>query len=285
MKHLIAFALVTAAFWSTAPDAQAGVLFSDSFNRVEGSGDPNGKPADPNNFADWGSNDNALGGSNTAAWLVGPSRGGGANAVTDGDLASLIEGVGRTTYDALAQAPNGFSVAFDFGRFAPVSAGGSGGGFISVALGFDPTVNAFGSAANTSDSEFALLFQQGVGGNTGNTQFFEDGAFLGATGSEGPVDYGDPLAEHSVLLTFVPQTPGAYGSADTIDGAVSIDGGSPYSFSVQGGPSFGTVSFSSNQFVHRYIDNLVITAIPEPAAALLSLMVAGTLVGQRRRSR
>ncbi len=285
MRQLFIYSLSALLCVATAESVLAGVVFSDSFNRIEGSGDPNGKPADPNNFSSWGTNDNAFGGTNTAAYVVGPNRGGGANAVTDGDLASMIEGVARTTYDAVADAPNGFSVAFDFGRFAPISAGGTGGGFISMALGFDPTITPFGSAANTANSQFAVLFQQGVGANTGNTQIFEDGAFLAGTGSEGPVDYGDPLAEHSVLLNFTPATPGAYGAADIVNASLSVDGGSPYNFSILGGDNFGTVSFSSNGFVHRYIDDLVITAasaVPEPTSFALLACSALGLVAKRR---
>lgn len=271
--------------WLAAP-ASAAVLFSDSFNRVEGSSDTNGKPADPSNFSAWGTNDNALGGSNTAAWIVGPDRGGGANGATDGSVASTIEGLARTTYDAVADAPNGFSVAFDFNRFHPLNPG-TGNGFLSVALGFDPTANPFGSAANTGNSQFALLFQQAAGGNTGNTQIFEDGAFTAGTsaGGVGPIDYGDPTATHSVLMTFIPAVPGAYGDSDTINASVSIDGSTPYAFSVLGGANFGTVSFSSNGFVHRMYDNVVISSVPEPTTVLLSSLAALAFVCVRCRRR
>lgn len=57
-KHL----LLALSSLTLATSASAQVIYSDSFNRVTGSGDPNGKPANPANFSSWGTNDNALGG-------------------------------------------------------------------------------------------------------------------------------------------------------------------------------------------------------------------------------
>ncbi len=85
-----------------------------------------------------------------------------------------------------------------------------------------------------NSSDLSLVFQQGVGANIGNMQILEDNVFLPGTGSEGPVDYGDPTVWHSVKLTLTPVVPGQYGDTDVINGSLSIDGGATYSFSVLG---------------------------------------------------
>lgn len=249
--------------------ASAQVIYSDSFDRVEGSGDTNGKPADPNNFSAWGANDNALGGSTVNTWIVGPSRGGGANQATDGALASTIEGGAHYDFDVTTLAPLGFMVEVDFNRFHPFNPG-SGNGFSGIGLGADTGAAVGGGGFVPNNSDLALIFQQGVGANVGNMQILEDNVFLPGTGSEGPVDYGDPTVGHSVKLTLIPAVPGAYGDADTINGSLSIDGGTPYNFSVLGGSNFGSLALSSNGFVHRSWDNVVVTAIPEPTSVALA---------------
>ncbi|MEZ6194024.1 MAG: hypothetical protein R3C45_22485, partial [Phycisphaerales bacterium] len=240
-------AVVTASMF--AGQAQAQVIYSDSFNRIAGSGDTNGKPADPNNFSAWGANDNALGGSVVNTWLVGPSRGGGANQVTDGSLASTIEGGAHYLFDATTVAPNGFQVEFDFTRFHPFNPG-SGNGFLAVGLGADTGAVIGGGGFVPNNSDLTLLFQQAVAPNAGNMQILEDNVFAGGTSGTGlgPVDYGDPTIWHSVKLVLIPAVAGAYGSADTINASVSIDGGTPYNFSVLGGTEFGNLGFSSNGF-------------------------------------
>lgn len=264
-------------------EAWAQVIYSDSFDRVEGSGDPNGKPADPNNFSAWGANDNALGGSVVNPWIVGPSRGGGANQVTDGNLASTIEGGAHYDFDVTSVAPNGFMVEFDFNRFAPASAGGTGNGFVALGLGADSGAVVGGGGFVPNNSDLTLIFQQGVGANIGNTQVLQDNVFLPGTASEGPLDYGDPLATHSVKLTLIPTAAGAYGDADSINGSLSVDGGAPFNFSVLGGADFGNLGLSSNGFVHRSYDNLVVTAIPEPACLAIFALALGAAGLQRRR--
>ncbi len=262
-------------------DAAAQVIYSDSFDRVEGSGDTNGKPADPNNFSAWGDNDNALGGSVVNTWLVGPSRGGGANQATDGNLASTIEGGAHYVFDVTAVAPNGFTVEVDFNRFHPFNPG-TGNGFSAIGLGADTGAVAGGGGFVPNNSDLALIFQQGVGANTGNMQILEDNVFLPGTGNEGPLDYGDPTVGHAVKLTLIPVVPGAYGDADTINGSVSVDGGTPFNFSVLGGTEFGNLALSSNGFVHRAWDNLVVTAIPEPTTIALAGLCVIAAVARRR---
>lgn len=267
MRHqwtLFYLAACGIALCLAASSSAQTILYSDSFDRVTGSGDPNGKPAEPDNFSAWGDNDNASGGTLVNTWLVGPSRGGGANQVTDGQWGSTIEGSARYPVDITAMAPNGFIVQFDFNRFSPFNPPdpfGENNGFVSVGLGAEDDAGQGGGQFNVNNTDFAILFQQPVGGNVGNTQFFEDGVFLLGTTDEGPVDYGDPLATHTVELTMVPATAGQYGDADMINGSVSIDGGTPFDFSVLGGDGFGHLSFASNGFVHRVYDNLTVTAL------------------------
>ena len=57
--NLARTAIVCLAVVGWMQSTSATIIYSDSFNRIEGSGDTNNKPADPNNFSDWGSNDNA----------------------------------------------------------------------------------------------------------------------------------------------------------------------------------------------------------------------------------
>lgn len=266
---LLAFALIAPG--ALLADASAQVLYSDSFDRTEGSGDPNGKPADPNNFSAWGDNDNALGGTLVNSWVVGPSRGGGANQVADGNLASTIEGGAHYAVDVSTLAPLGFTVEFDFNRFHPFNPG-SGNGFLAVGLGADTGSTVGGGGFVPNNSDLAIIFQQGVGGNVGNTQILQDNSFAGGTNidGEGPLDYGDPTAWHRVQLTLRPAVPGMYGDADTILGTLTVDSSATHSFSVLGGSEFGNLAFSSNGFVHRAYDNLVVSVVPEPMGVLLA---------------
>lgn len=242
------------------------ILYSDTFNRTTGSGDPNGKPSDPENFADWGDNDNGLGGTITNSWLVGPSRGGGANATTDGMVGTLIEGGAHYVFDVTGMAPSGFTVEFDFNRFHSFNEPdpfGTNGGFISVGLGADTGAAIGGGQFTVNNSDVSILFQQSVGSNAGNTQIHQDGVLLfpAMATDPGPLDYGDPLVGHSVKLTVVPQANGAYGETDMVDISLEVDSGTPFDFTVAGGAEFGNLAFASNQFVHRQIDNLVVTAL------------------------
>lgn len=280
-RHLtfLSAALIGGALATLAGDASAAVLYSDSFSRVTGSGDGNGDPngGDPN-FSDWGTNDNALGGSNTMAWNAGPSRaGGGRNAVTDGAL-GLSHGTSSIyDFDVTGLAPNGFSVALDFARYVNVPDPGPGpGGYIAFGLGVDSGAvpNDF-TAIGASD--WSILFQQMASGNTGNAAVRTD------NGTATEFDYGNPDVPHTLLLTVTPDNPGAYGDTDGITVDVLVDGSVAQSCITTGGADFGTFTVSANNFEARFIDNLVVRSVPEPTTiALTGLAMAALLLVRRQ---
>ncbi|MEQ8211551.1 MAG: PEP-CTERM sorting domain-containing protein [Lacipirellulaceae bacterium] len=275
-NFLAAFAAISCLI---VAEASATVLYSDTFSRVTGSGDGNGDPnGAADNFSDWGTNDNGLGGTNAQAWVSGPSRaGGGRNAVTDGSL-GISHGTGSLyEFDAAAAAPNGFTVALEFSRFVVTPDPGPGaGGFISVGLGVDAgtAINEF---TPTNVGDFAVLFQQAAQGNAANAEVFADGASLGT------FDYLSPDTAHTLLLTVTPQTAGAYGSGDTVDINVLVDGTISQDYSVAGGIDFGTFSVGANNFDTRFIDNLVVTAIPEPTSIVLFGLGCVAIFSSRKR--
>lgn len=278
MRITLSLTTALAAAALIAAPASAQILYSDTFSRVTGSGDGNGDPngADPN-FSDWGTNDNGLGGSNMQAWIAGPSRaGGGRNAVTDGDLGLSHGTTSMYDYDAAGAAPNGFKVALDFSRFVATPDPGPGpGGYIAIGLGVDTgaTIND-GTAINASD--FSILFQQANNGNAANADVREDTTVLES------FDYLDPDGDHTLLLTVIPAVAGAYGDADLVSINVLIDGAISKDYAVLGGANFGSFTVSANNFEPRSIDNLIVTAIPEPSALALACL---GLVGVLRRRR
>ncbi len=257
----------------------ATTLYSDSFSRTTGSGDGNGDPnGAAGNFSDWGTNDNGLGGSVSQAWIAGPSRdGGGRNAVTNGS-----QGINHGTsaffnYDAAANSPGGFTVSLNFARFVNLpDPGPGGGGYIAFGFGVSAAapINDF-TAIGAAD--WSILFQQANNGNAANSSVFQDNSDIGN------FDYLDPDGAHSLQLTFMPDVPGAYGDADTINVNVSVDGVISQNYSVLGGDNFGSFTVSANNFDTRYIDNLVVSSIPEPSSALLLVSGLGACLLRRRR--
>ncbi len=260
-KLNLAAAVGVATLFATASFSSGQILFSDSFSRTTGMGGP---VNDTVGDSDWGANDNLLGGSQSATYLVGPERGGGANQVVNQE-GFTIEGAAFLPLDAAASSPMGFTVGFDFDRFAGPSDGGDGNGYIAIGLGADLSLDqsALGGAAFAlNNTDTAVLFQQGVDGNVGNGQVFtNDGTINMPPAFPAAFDYGDPTASHSVVLTAVPQVTGLYGDSDLVDINVTVDGNSLFDYTTNGGTDFGTFSVSSNGFVFRSIDNLVVEAI------------------------
>ncbi len=268
-------ALACAALGGLADPATAAVLFSDTFRRTTGSGDGNGDPngADPN-FSDWGTNDNALGGTNTQAWIAGPNRaGGGRNAVTNGS-----QGIAHGTssfydFDAAAAAPDGFTVALDFARAVtpPVD-----NGYIAIGLGVDAGTVMANDFHAIGNADWSILFQQANQGNAANAQVAVDNVIAEN------FDYLTPNDPHTLLLKVTPAVSGAYGDTDSITVDVLVDGSIAKNYVITGGADFGSLTVSANNFSTRYIDNLVVSAIPEPTALLLGAFALVGLAVRRR---
>lgn len=281
MRRTLILGAAMAVAIATLPPAEGAVLYSDTFSRVTGSGDGNGDPnGAADNFSDWGANDNGLGGSNVQAWQAGPSRaGGGRNAVTDGDLGVSHGTTSFYDFDAAALSPQGFRVDLDFGRFVSPPAN-PGGGYIAFGFGVDAGTVAgdLNDFTALGASDFSLLLQQANAGNAANAEAFEDNVSLGN------FDYLDPVSPHRLTVVAKPQVTGAYGDADLIDVRVRIDGSIVQDFTTLGGSNFGSFAVSANNFDTRFVDNLVVSSIPEPATGLLVLTgLAGLAVGRRTR--
>ncbi len=266
-----------------ASQVSAEVLYSDTFERVTGSGDGNGDPnGAADNFSDWGTNDNALGGSNSMAWDSGTDYGrpgGGRQAVTDGDL-GLSHGTSSFyDFDAAAVSPNGFIIDLDFGRFtAPPATPPGPNGYIAFGLGVDAGTAITNDFHAIGASDWSILFQQPANGNAGNANVKTDN-----TGGGVNFNYGDPGAGHTLQLKVTPDVVGSYGDLDGITIDVLIDGTISQSFPTTGGANFGSFTVSANNFEPRFIDNLVVSSIPEPTTLAMAglALVAGLA---RRRS-
>lgn len=270
--RLVMPAVVVTAMVSLAGIASAEIIFSDSFDRVRGSGDANGFPG-PVNSSDWGDNDNALGGSAVQTYTFDESRGGGAQQTTDGSVAQLIGGAAQVELDLGPLAPLGYTVAFDFQRVT------DGNGFIAMGIGLDDTDqienaggfngNAFLFTNSANGAEAAVLVKQ-----NGDVELW-DGAAAPAQTIGG--FYGDPSGVHSALVTV--SAPSGYGAGSAGVLSLSIDGSAAASQDITfDGVSSGYLSFYSNLAggggVIRYgaIDNLVVTAIPEPSSLAIAAM-------------
>ena len=251
--------LVVSSIASSTSDAQT-VLYSDTFNRTTGSGDGNGLPAgDGNGFSDWGTADNGAGGTETVVWSAGRPGAmpptGGAQFTTNGSRAHVFEGAVNTTVNAAALAPDGFSVAFDFSRIDTALTADPTNGFVAVGTGYDQAISEFSPFETTGNSQFAVLFQQSANGNVANGNVFIDGT---ATAN---FDYLDPLAQHSVLITFTPAVSGSYGANESITATIVVDGVMLYNDTITGGGDFGDLSFATNLFTAAYIENLVVSSL------------------------
>lgn len=285
-------AAVATAALASVPLANAEVvLISDSFSRTVGNSDDTNSPF----LSELGSNDNALGGTVVQAYAETPTRtgGGGVNQTVDGSTAVIDFGAFATTYDVTTDpavlAGGGYTVAFDFQR-------GTGGGFLSVFLGYNPAsvdsqdgsaafgpINGQGSPTpGTTDAAF--LFQNNNG--SGRVQF---NSFVGGDADDNVTinfddvysdNTGNLTGQHSALLTVLADSFSS-GSEATI--SLAVDGSlvTTQTVTLDGGYA-GIIGFSANQGNSR-IDNLVIAAVPEPATAGLAALGAGAVLLRRRR--
>lgn len=278
MNRPLCFSVAIAAALSVGLQASADTIFSDSFDRTTGNADTGAPPVE----SSWGANDNALGGSSVQTYTMN-TRGGGAQNTTDGSVAVFRAGASQVDLDLGPLAPVGYTVAFDFQR-------ATGGGFIAMGIGLDPTLipatggfngNSFlfdsGPASGTVDG--AVLFQQdNDSAGNGRVQLFNAGDAVESIGDA----FTSNEAVHSAVVSVI--APSGYGAGATGILAVSIDGASPLSTGITfDGENSGYLSFYSNQ-VGSTIDNLVVTAIPEPTTVGLGLIAAtGFLAASRRR--
>ena len=255
------------------------VVFSDSFDRTNGSGDGNGLPlGDGNGISDWGMNDNAMGGSAVQTYTFGQGRAGGANQTTDGTSAQIIAGAAQIEFDFATVAPTGFEVEFDFTRVANADATTPNPvGFLALAIGVDDTdqiENQEGFNGNTfvftnpdNGADAAVLIRQNNNdANTGSVEFFS----AGVQDLVAEPFYNNPHdTMHSAKITV--DAPNGYGAGESGTLSLSIDGGTgfsnPFTFD---GVSSGYLSLYSNlagtaespRFAQ--LDNLVVTAFGDP---------------------
>ncbi len=245
------------------------ILLSDQFERVTGNAEPLNGPT----LSDWGSNDNALGGSITQTYITTPTRSGGGgvdqtvqeadSAEFDGDLDN--EGVIRfgttmVNYD-LASDPDvlfggGYTVEFNFRRQS---------NFLSFYFGYDPVDAAttdggaaFGPVTSGFAAEHAWIFQDdGLG--TGRMQVFESGTKLDPPGDINGA-FGISTELHHALITV--SAPNGFDLGDLVTTEVSIDG-TPVTAATHtvgsDGMHFGYIGWSSNSGSAQ-IDDLIITA-------------------------
>lgn len=267
---ITAFVLI---FTSHVPVLAQTILFSDSFERETGSGDGNGNP-DGEGFGDsfWGENDNAFGGTITGEYLTSDSRDGGANQVTgpnqfDESLGShghLLNGGVLFEENIRDEAPLGFDIEFEFDRNTNPEADPTTGGFFAVGLGIDDRLGLGGVSA-VLESTFGILFQQAANGNAANGNVFVNGVVQESFN----FDYLDPAAMHSVKLSVRPESEDGYDAGETIGFSLVVNDATlvsdSFTFEEEIFGDLGDIGFSSNNFVARHIDNLIVSANSEIA--------------------
>ena len=257
------------------PSFSQTVLYSDSFERVTGSGDGNGNPGgEGNGDSFWGENDNALGGTIVGEYITTESRDGGANQVTGpnqfdetlGSHGHLLNGGVLFEENIRADAPLGFDIEFDFDRNTNPEANPEAGGFLAVGLGIDEFLG-LGGLSGVLESTFGVLFQQAANGNAANGNVFVNGIVQ----ENFNFDYLDPAASHSVRLGIRPESNDAYDAGDVINFALIVDGATlvsdSFTFEEELFGDLGDIGFSSNNFDARHIDNLVVSANSDPFSA------------------
>lgn len=311
MKRIFGF--LSLAFLLNVPARADVILMSDSFNRTTGIGDgnsPTGTTSAGTGVSDWGANDNSLGGSVTQTYNVNktPVVTGGSQHVTGtpftnptvGNVGTLMNGGLRTTTSFMpalqgTAGATGLRVQFTFDRFTDPAAI-PGNGFLAVGFGLDAAGGApptsFGATAAQDNSTFAISFQQAVS-NNGNGQTFQGSSATVLTNWNYGTSATSPLEPHFVSILFSPTSIGdLLLSGATVPYQIFVDDlvtpKTTGTFTTDG-TDLGILTFSSNNTVQRYIDNLTVTAVttavPEPTSLALVASMIGLVAVRRSRRR
>lgn len=259
--------------------AMGNVIFSDSFNGRQ-NGDATANPAVPG----WGSNDNALGGSIVQTYQVSNVFNNTVATVRN-DRGELGWAFAEIQHNFAANlAGGGLVIEFDLGFLA------GGGGNVNWWMGTASGDIEPGDITNPvkqiplqfSGSDVGLLWRGGAA--TGGS--FLAGAPVNNTFASNHVRTGGGFSQIRIDVNTFSAAPGSPATVRlTIDGVVTdINGaaaGTDLSFNwdAQGEVYMG---FGSNVNAYYAIDNLRITAIPEPVA-LAPLALAGLGLVRRRR--
>ena len=283
---IIAAVLAVAVAGSIASDCEAAILFSDNFdNRTTGSGDSNGNPGTTGS-SDWGISSDGM-----ITYTVGPERAGGRNQVVgNGEGYVFTGGASADLGTLLAQAPDGFSVSFDFDRIVG-SPTGRQSGYINFGMGIaDPTVASSGSALPAA---FGVFFQQDQGANRANAAVRVDNVAVQTADYQDGMDPPDFLDEaeyipHNVEFTLTPVIAGQYGNGASIDYTVDLDGSLLFAGNfTANGNDLNNFSISANNGAFAAsIDNLTfssVTAVPEPGSVAALGLIGGLAAIRRRR--
>lgn len=268
-------ALAMALILTTSVSAST-VKFSDNFNRTAGvnaAGNAGG-------LSSWGTNNNALGGTIAAPYKVRNTAAGASTEqqFVDGNLGRLRLGHGVVNHDLLSLPSvlqNGYEVSFNFQR--------GGGGYIALAVGLTPNEiethpqnNArigVPFAANIPQTDFGFLFRPSAASEVwkaGATSVGPAGIFNATSVAGSPVNL-----LNSAVAKFTPAVAGQWGAGATINFQLTVNNAlvPQYSTSfLSDGSGLGYFGFHSNAgttVAQAAVDNVVITAIPEPATALL----------------
>lgn len=233
--------------------APAQIILSDSFSRNVNNPPQAGGPSG------WGANDNALGGTQTQTYLAQLDPTTSQQQWVNGSQGLLRSGSTRIDLDLAPLAPSGFTLSFDATRGV--------GGYVGFTLGLGPTNTLAGLAPLNAFADFSFLLKPAVSGSM-QLEMLTNG--ISATGNYGA--FGSATAAHSIVAALTPNGyTGTAGISITIDGNNAFTGSLfTGTFDWQNDGWQGYVSFESNN-TDAKIDNLVITAVPEPGTVLLGV--------------